>query len=380
MRESPLTPASVRRSLETIPISILNILPQPRKTFDPDRLETFGKDIKENGLLHPVTVAVYSPAAVVYLLECVNRLWAVDVCLSDLDAVPNNQAMPEILPGGHFPILIAGERRTRAVRDHIEEVEVIDSFLYRNPPVELALRLQLSENNHQQVPPEEQADAYHRLWQLLTEIVDDRSITITEYARMVGRTPQTVRNALRYAGMVEVFKDMVDAGFLQYGHVLQLHRLKQAGLEQNQLRAYAGMAAVGMGAIEDGLTVSDFRAVIDERLRELENNQQTLFGARKEVDKQNRRVAAKKWVNLARAADDYFVQLIDLLQSGLLGELEAPFSPGSPKRRLLSMLDSIEHVAQNLGPEGFSQAKIEELEGRIQRIRKQLTGQKQPQG
>lgn len=381
MITSPLTPEGMARSFEIIPITFCNILPQPRKTFVEDRLEKLGKGIEHDGLIHPVTTALYSPKKIKDFVAYVNYLWESDIAVTDLKQVPND---PEKLSeergeefcdrfGGRWFVLLAGERRTRSVRDYTD-LKIIESFVFHDPPPEYALRLQINENSHQQVPPEEQAEAYKRLHRLLV-VVESRNITLKDFASLVCRDPGTVRSALRYADMSDVFKDMVEAGLLSYGHVLELHRLKEAGFSQSKLRTYAGLAATGWDDTSNaGLTVAEFREVVSVQLDNKKSQQQGLFSHdTAEADKRNRKVAAKKWLYLANAAEKFFQELIDLLDSGLLGEGDFEYSFGSPRRRLRGILEAIEVIVDRADDRGFSQASIDQLKGRIRRIREKFS-------
>jgi hypothetical protein len=350
------------------PSDWLNLIPQLRaerkESYDQSSLEGLADTLEGEGQIHRVRVAMLKPGEAHNYIEHFYDLW--DISEEDRKSLGDLNRIK-----GHYFIVIAGHRRTLAIQDS-DDIEYVRITLHPSiDPVQASI-IQLIENEYSAPDASRKAEMIYRLYILLNE--QEGGISKAEIAKRLNIDSGIVYDALDYADMPSAFRSMVEEGLLTYTHVVELHRLKKAGLDTGTLRGYAGLASVGKEPIKEGLTVKEFRKVIDSKLEELENNQQSFFDSPSEVDERNRAVAKKKYNSLARTTETYFRKLGDLIDSGLLGELDSPLSPGAPKKRILGVLDAIEHVVGRLGPEGLPQKKVSETKGRIRNIREALDG------
>lgn len=168
-----------RVGVQTLPIEQLEPNPdQPRKYFDPTKLEELTTSIKNHGLLQPIVVT------------------------------------PDGKPGGpRTYLIIAGERRWRACQKAgLHDVPVVIRAIAEDDRLELGLveNIQRADLN-----PIEEALAY-------AELIKLREYTQEELATRVGKDRSTVANAIRLLRLPERVQGMVQVGTLSMGHARAL--------------------------------------------------------------------------------------------------------------------------------------------------------------
>ena len=169
-------PSAERR----LPIEQLQPNPdQPRRHFDPVKLEELAQSIKNQGVIQPILV---TPA-------------------------PAQPGQPKRY------VIVAGERRWRAAqRAGLQDVPVVVRDVEDDARLELALveNIQRADLN-----PIEEAKAYHELSKL-------RGYTQEDLAQRVGKDRSTVANALRLLKLPPRVQAMVIDGKLSMGHARAL--------------------------------------------------------------------------------------------------------------------------------------------------------------
>lgn len=177
----PPADAAPRTGVPTLAIEQLEPNPeQPRKYFDPIKLDELASSIKTQGLLQPIVVS------------------------------------PQIKPGSGGAktyLIIAGERRWRASQKAgLHEVPVVIRSIDEEDRLELALveNIQRADLN-----PIEEARAYH-------ELIRMREYTQEELAMRVGKDRSTVANALRLLRLPDRVQELVQVGKLSMGHARAL--------------------------------------------------------------------------------------------------------------------------------------------------------------
>lgn len=343
-----------------IPFRTINVLPQPRKTFE--SLPTLALDIAEKGQLNPLIVARFNKRACSQYLAVINRLWGTTFRLSDVHATRWRGKRV-------YYVLLAGERRYRSMK-LLQEAgyEKVHRMVFGDAPapahsarrkrekVEVrlcdnisplpALFLQLSENTHMQVPPYEEAQAYSLLFRLVRQA--DRAFSIAQFARRVGRSPETVRHALRFSELPVLIRGYVESGMLPYGIGVELTRLHQLKLGMKDLDWWA------MRAIVERKKVPEFHDLVTRYLIEKNSDQMDLLGiVGREEEKFQRRLHIRKTVqaNIIQALwawIDYFKKVLQLFEEGKLGKDDSPFSVKSPVRVFLALIDVMERTLPHL--------------------------------
>lgn len=168
---------------------------QPRKTFDPEELDSLAESIRMHGIIQPLTVRK--------------------------------------LPSGFYQI-IAGERRWRAARlAGLYEVPVVVIEADDKKAMELALieNLQRSDLN-----PIEEALGYQ-------ELMGTYEMTQEQAAARVGKSRPAVANALRLLSLSPSVLELVRAGSLSAGHARALLPVKD---ESQQFSIAQKVMALGL--------------------------------------------------------------------------------------------------------------------------------------
>jgi ParB family transcriptional regulator, chromosome partitioning protein len=142
---------------------------QPRKIFDPEKIEELAASLRSSGILQPLIVR----------------------------------------KGSDGYELIAGERRWRAaIKAGLKEVPVI----IKNVSNDQVLKLSLIENlQRENLNPVEEAEAYYRL-------VEDFKFLQEAVGEAVGKNRSTITNALRLLKLPEEIKKDLSLGKISSGH------------------------------------------------------------------------------------------------------------------------------------------------------------------
>ena len=171
------TPAS----LSTLPLSqIENCAGQPRRVFDPEKLEELAESIREHGIIQPLTVRKLS--------------------------------------SGYYQI-IAGERRWRAARlAGLSEVPVNIIEADDRKAMELAM---IENLQREDLNPMEEAEGYRSL-------IEQYDMTQEEAAQRVGKSRSAVANAMRLLQLSQDIRLLVENEDLSAGHARALLPLSPA--------------------------------------------------------------------------------------------------------------------------------------------------------
>ena len=331
----------------------VNILPQPRKTFED--LEELSEDISQKGMLNPPTVARFTRTGLNEYIEVINILWRTSFSVDDFSSTESED-------GDTYYVLLAGERRIRACRilwakSARKKIEV---RICKNIPPLAALFLQFSENTHKRVPAHEEAYAYSQLFNLIRQ--EDSSYPLARFARQVGRSPSTIKSALRFCDLPLVIQQAVEDSLVSYGIAVEIARIQEHGEEDVlQLEWWLARAVIG------NHNVTAFQELVTEYIRKKDSGQTDMFdifeGEQAELLKRSHRAVANKhmvqgmwfWI-------EYFNKLLTLFEAGKLGKEDSPFSEKSPLRilkKLVGILSRIDpHLISLMSPEELQEAQV----------------------
>jgi len=181
LTEGKLSEQDLGDEVRELPVEAIDPNPyQPRKDFDPRRLEELGESIRRHGLLQPVVV----------------------------------------IPNGDRWILVAGERRLRAHKligaPTIRAISA-DVDLDRLRMRELALVENIQREN---LNPIELAEAYR-------ELLEVHGITHEELAAIVHKSRSQITNTLRLLSLSEYARKSLIDGRLSQGHAKVLLPLSE---------------------------------------------------------------------------------------------------------------------------------------------------------
>ena len=149
---------------------------QPRKSMDPEEMESLVKSVRQNGILQPILVRP-------------------------------NEAQTDSYE------IIAGERRWRAAQQaQLHEIPVVVKELSDSQALEIALVENLQ---RQDLSALEEADGYRRL-------MEEFNHTQEELSKALGKSRSHVANMIRLLGLPDSVKEMLDQNELTAGHARAL--------------------------------------------------------------------------------------------------------------------------------------------------------------
>ena len=325
-----------------IPLAAVDVLPQPQQTFE--QIEELAEDIASKNLLNPPVVAEFGRSACQKYLNVINALWKTNFQISDLTKTTHEGKK-------RWFILLAGERRFRACqylwqngcencqarfdkepegrcfRRHFGSAKIDVRLCQDITPIS-ALFLQFSENTHMRVPPHQEAQAYMQLFSLLRQV--DEKYPLARFARNVGRSPEAIRNALRFCELPIRIQRMVEKGMIIYGIAVEIARLsEQDDQKDHELDWWATRAITGR------CKVGDFRSLINQHLLERRSGQRSLMAMMEEAQRADlrrshiKRAVESQTLNALHGFCAYFAKISRLYQEGKIGQADSPFSTAS---------------------------------------------------
>jgi len=214
---------------------------QPRRNFDPDKLQELADSIAAQGVVQPIVVR------------------------------PAGEGRYEI---------IAGERRWRAAQlAGLPDIPVV----IREVDDKTAMAVALIENiQRDDLNPLEEAGALHRL-------LGEFGLTHMEVAQAVGKSRTTVTNLLRLLDLNDDVKALVEPGALEMGHARALLGLKGADQSEAARKVHREGLSVReterlvrryQGEAEAAATRAPAPAEADPNVRRLEQDLAEKLGAR----------------------------------------------------------------------------------------------------
>jgi ParB family chromosome partitioning protein len=259
-------PVVVEEKLRTLPVESLRAGPyQPRKDFDPARLQELADSISAQGVVQPIVAR----------------------------------------PTGTFDYeIIAGERRWRAAQlAGLHEVPV----LIRDVSDQAAMAISLIENiQREDLNPLEEAEALRRL-------VEEFSMTHQQIGDAVGKSRATITNLLRLNELNPAVKELLLKGLIEMGHARALLAVpkerqdevaREVAKRQLTVRATEGL----IRRLQQGSSTLVKRS--DPDVVQLSNRLAETFGAKVEI-RHSRRGAGKLVISYANL--DHLQGIIDRL-------------------------------------------------------------------
>lgn len=206
-------------SIVNIPLD--NVRPdpgQPRKFFNKEELENLAANIAEHGVLEPIIVR------------------------------PNGS--PEDF------VIIAGERRWRA--SQMAGLDSIPSIVRSDMSAEKIEEVAISENTSRtNLNPVEEARAFERLLKRTDPASRNRSATLAEIGRKVGKSPRYVEEHLSILTLDEDVVRLVEVGQMNATTAIQIARLPKT-------HRHLALRAVAAGTVD-----STLRVFVDDILNRL---------------------------------------------------------------------------------------------------------------
>ena len=123
---------------------------------------------------------------------------------------------------GTFVRLIAGQHRFKSIAKlnlEGEDIPVKISLANRELSPYEVIEIQITENLHNKMTPAQEAQVINGLWQRMKTLKDNdgERLSVAEFARGVSRSPDVVRDAIKYVqGLSPVVQRLVDEKILPY--------------------------------------------------------------------------------------------------------------------------------------------------------------------
>lgn len=345
-----------------IPLEKINVLPQPRQTFED--IDLLRDDVAKKGFISLPIVARFSRKECEDYVGKINRMRQLSLSVDDLICVSEDGE-------DVYWVLLAGERRYRAAKQLAEtgcfscQVKYGQKPCYKRHfgsnllearvcigiPSTQALYLQLSENTHVRVPPHEEAEQYALLYDLLRN-EENPKLTKAQFAREVGRSAETISNALRYCNLPNCVRTAVEQKLISYGIALELARVHEFRVADDKPRV--DLEWWVQFAITSNKKVSEFRQIVSQWIADQDSDQLSLGNLfeeaqeaehRRSVIRQavDREAAKALWQGLV-----YFQRVSELFRDGKLGQEDSPFSHQSPVRLFRGVLRHLDVLLPHL--------------------------------
>lgn len=352
--------ASIPMSLE-----VLNVLSQVRQTMNDDDIRELAESILAQGQYTPGVVVALTPTEVELYVSEINE-WSGKEHKA-------HWLTKTVLDGEEFYlIVVAGHRRLQACKIAMQLLasgqytseRFVGEYLcdiHFGLSVDQALAVQFHENRHQPVPIHEEVAAAWRTWRFLRK--RDPRLTVTAFAKTIGRTPSWVRNMLRFCDLPESAQRLIEpnghTSRVSYQLLVQHARLLEAerkcGNEYSEQEVHAAI----MGLVVNRVSAKRYAKIVSSRIRDLEEGQgDFLFGTIHDR-RPLRKIALPHLIQGAHAVVGYWQLLEKLLESGAFGEASpyepltseqelAEFSPHSPINLLLKIVNHMDELLPHL--------------------------------
>lgn len=352
--------------------ALVGMLTQVRRTVDDTEVIALAESFLESGQLHPGMVAALPLSEAQQYVDDINSIWGTTHELNDLCPVG-------IEGESYFLILVAGHMRWFAcerLNQRNEQSAHYDGRYFAEIrfglSAEKAIDLQFQENIHVNPPPAEEAQGAARYYRWRKQ--KNQKLTLAAFARVIGKTEQWVRNALRFASLpdrIQSFAHGVEYGGgvvkIHYGMLVELARLvdRWKALRGEPMPESEIEYWLFVRGIASRKTVTEFRASIDAFLRheaaERESGQIALFDVAQLPNgtRSMRQVALPHLLKAVVGNTDYLRRVLALYRQGAFDPEDHPLVPeekntsrelaaGSPLRQMLVMANLLIAAGQDM--------------------------------
>lgn len=327
IEEANSEPNELRRETFLIPIE-QTMLAENIRPFDREFIQVLKENIREYGQFH----------------ECMG------------DIIKNDE-------GNYMIRIITGQHRAEAIRKINEEGEywpIRVSVANQTLCPEEIVEIQMSENLQNKMTPAQDATIIHNFWVRLKEVrkQEGKILTKSELARKVGRSADTVSNAIRYIeGVNPLVQRLVDEKNIPYSQALLLSSVDVGnGYDSKQLN-------LALHFIAKSFTLSQARNYL-KKLKAEEGFSGPLFGKEEwtVMELKNRMIAIRSQADKeGKSAAGWFVKMIHT--AGVLGGPQkvriSEAIKGSVKDLGLSLKDFRELIKGYISQEEYNSLFVE---------------------
>lgn len=365
----------------TIPLDlhIINVLTQVRQHMSHEETDDLVESILTRGQQVPGRVAAFKPHAAEQYLREINELF---------DANHQLSLMKKVIIDGqeYYLFVIYGHRRLAACKQAWRQMQQ-DGYISTSFQGEYlcdicfdltlhdVIPVQLVENQYVPVSKYEEVMALWRYWRYVKRY--DNNVTISSFAKQVGRRTSYVRDMLRFTSLPETIQRRIDPsngkGYATYSLLLQVARLVEAHQKNDHpLTEKDIILMVDLLTVRQ-VSAAAFSKEVTERIAQLNGEQADLFGELSVSTQTIRRVAAEHILRSVMTQIHYLASVNKLIQDGSFGGLspyhvdthseESVFSPHSPARMVLRMVKVLKELIPDLAhiieQDGHSKKRLE---------------------
>ncbi len=345
-------PGRVDRNV-SLPIEpdCLNVLAQPRTRMDQDSLKDLAEGILARGQLNAGrVVALESKLARRYVSE-INRFWDKKHDFKKLKSCRLDGKL-------YYLFVIYGHRRLAACKlaMKMDSERFPGTYLcdiYYDLTLEEVFPLQIMENTHEPISKLDELDALLRGFRYYNQ---DGTLTVSAYARMVGRSPDAIREMLLFSSLPVRLQNMMDpkskSGKVSYTVLVELARLARVHEECGQKLSEEVLIGMAMQVIVSRQSTASFSEEVRRRIDELRSGQGDMFGLITPTRRHIRKVAAGEVVGAVHQGLGYLHTIRDLDEAGLFGDEDVPgqYSVESPAGLIPKLVEAAIGVAGSLAP------------------------------
>jgi ParB-like chromosome segregation protein Spo0J len=278
-----------------LPPQAIWVLKQMRSKMSTDGLEDLAASIKESDQINPGIVVALEPKEAAKYLRLINQMWGTEYRLKNFAPVRFTELRKEL-----YLFLVAGHRRLQAVimadiPDFYCQVRLETTF-------SKALVLQFQENLHEAVPLDDEARFLTFLWQ--QEKAMKKTLSVSTFARKLGKKPEVVRRAIRFASWlpVRVQKLMMPSQEFKkgvaFGVLCELARLQEAYLAKEKPLSEIELVHLAYTLTVQQKSAKGAALWVSEQIKEL-NGQRSMFELQIQVVAEGARRSAASGVEKA---------------------------------------------------------------------------------
>jgi|GEM_PF-4857321 len=216
---------------EKVKLSWPQSLVQMRGQMTAGGVEDLKASISERGgMINEPIYAVLNEDSMASYIDAVNEAWDSTV------SIDNFFALTEGEHAGQYMIVVAGHRRTVALKANADEEEIpydryaFDAKIVTDPDPYDILAIQLAENVYEPPPKHRYAAMIEEMYKL--GLASERWDTPAGFIRNSPMKEDTVRNALKFMQQPPEIFQMVADGHLNYGIAVELYRLREPRVQR----------------------------------------------------------------------------------------------------------------------------------------------------
>ncbi|MCU0678646.1 MAG: hypothetical protein MUF19_03655 [Candidatus Pacebacteria bacterium] len=365
----------------------INRLTQVRHSMNRDDIDSLARKILATGQLSRGRLVALTPAEAIRYLDEINAIWGSSHQLRSMKQCEIDGTRYYLFVVFGHRRLVACERALEMMAEDGATIALTGNFdgtylcdIYFGLGAAEAIVMQIGENTYVKPSVRDEMDALWRLWRFMKR--QKESLRIAEFARIVGRHPERIKEMLRFTSLPESIQARITPNhprgtlpfliLLQHARLAEAYELHGRPLTEEELQ-------YGLdGLLLRRVTAEAYRKEVSARIAALAGEQTDLFAGQAHATVSRRQVVGKEVIR-AVLADLAYLELVHrLVVEGRIGpthplqemgdasERYSPFSPARLTLRLIELLEVVAPViAAQLRAESSAMPKLESAAARL---------------